>query len=121
MTDSLDWLAQRVERDPGFLGSVLALYAQSERLDAAGLAAALGCSPEVLPKLKLCRPPRAERFWDDVSGIAAHFGLDADRLAAVVRRGQVLAKLREFSSPNSTLLAARDREKEPEGEGGIPP
>jgi hypothetical protein len=120
MTDPLDWLAQRVEADPFFLGSVLALYAESEGLDDAGLATALGCPPEALSRLKLCRPPRPDRFGDDITALATHFGLDFNRLAAAVRRGQVIEQLRGASSPSGTLLAARDREPESDP-GSIPP
>jgi hypothetical protein len=112
VTDPLAHLAGRVEADLFFLAPVLALYARSERLDDAGLAAALGCPEDLLPRLKLCRPPRPEpgHFWDDVTRIADRFGLDPDRLAEVVRRGQAIQQMQSpgAAAEPGTLLAARD-------------
>jgi hypothetical protein len=93
---SLNVLARRVECDPFFLAGLLADYAERENIDEAGLAAALGCNPEALTALRLCRAPRPDRvgFREDVDQIAAHFGLDADRLTAVVRgRSEALRRL----------------------------
>jgi hypothetical protein len=110
MTDPLARLARKVEGDPFFLAPVLALFARSEGLDDAGLAAALGCPPAELPRLKLCRPPREgpEHFWPDVTQIATAFGLGPDRLAEAVRRGQALQRLQRPAAGPGTLLAARD-------------
>src|SRR5579864_1216221 len=90
MSDALESLARRVASDPFFLAAPLARYAQRQGLDDAALAARLGCQPEVLTDLRLCRNPHPEapRFWQDVERIATHHGLDAGRLAEVVRFGQ---------------------------------
>jgi hypothetical protein len=116
MADSLQALAARAEGEPFFLGSVLAAYARSERLDDAGLAAALGCRGEDLAMIRLCRAPRAEppEFWEDVQAIAARFGTDPERLAAVVKHGRVVLRLQAARPADGAgLLAARDREPEP--------
>src|SRR5438270_12828994 len=96
MHDPLANLAARAAGDPTFLASVLAAYAVSEGLDDAGLAAALGCPPGELSRLRLCRVPRAEpeQFRDDVSRIAGRFGLDPQRLAEAVKGGQGVERLR---------------------------
>ena len=62
MTSPLDRMAQRAEADPFFLASLLALYAGSEQLDDAGLAAALGCPVETLTDVRLCRAPRPQEM-----------------------------------------------------------
>jgi len=113
MTRALDALAERVEGDPFFLAALLSVYANSEGLDNAALAGALGCRPEDLTGLRLCRAPRPEPegFRADVARIAGHFGLDEGRLIGVIRRGQALQAL--AAAPAGTrgvLLAARDAE-----------
>jgi len=57
--DPLDALAARVSADPFFLGSALAAYQRRHGLDDDGLAAVLGCAPDVLTQLRLCRRPGA--------------------------------------------------------------
>jgi hypothetical protein len=117
MTDPLEALAARAATEPFFLAWVLAAYAASEDLDDAGLAAALGCPAGELAMLRLCRTPRTEpgAFWEDICAIAERFGIDPQRLAEAVQRGRVVWRMRgEPSAGGSFLLAARDREDEPE-------
>ena len=116
MSNPLEALARRVESDPFFLAEVLARYARAERLDDLGLAEALGCTPETLTMLRLCRAPRTEApgFGEDVDCIAGRVGLDADRLAEVVRHGQALEHMAGPAASRGTLLAARDAEEDEE-------
>src|SRR5437660_261749 len=102
MSDPLEPLARRVAQNPLFLAAPLARFAERHRLDDAGLATHLGCRPEVLTDLRLCRNPHPEppRFWQDVERIATHFGVDATRLAEVVRFGQGLLHL---SQPDARI------------------
>ncbi|HKI35490.1 MAG TPA: hypothetical protein VKA46_26780 [Gemmataceae bacterium] len=117
MADPLEALAARAQDDPFFLASLLAAYARSERLDDAGLAAALGCPTGDLAMLRLCRAPRTEprEFSEDVARISERFGLDSQRLAEAVKRGRVL---RRFEAPKPAqggfLMAARDHEPPPD-------
>lgn len=118
MSTALDHLAERVAADPEFLASALAEYARSEGVDDAGLAAALGCAPADLTRLRLCGNPRpdADRFRADVAAIAGRFGIDPATLAKVVRRGQALAQLRAAQPSEVSpgfLLAARDDDRDP--------
>jgi hypothetical protein len=53
----LEALAERASQDPFFLGSLLAAHQRRHGLDDGALAAALGCAPEVLVRLRLCRRP----------------------------------------------------------------
>jgi hypothetical protein len=111
MSDPLDDLARRVQDDPFFLAAALAHYARSEHLDDDRLAAALGCSPQTLPALRLCRMPGAgaHPFARDVDRIAQHFRVDPDILTEAVRRWEALRRLREGAGDGrGTLLAARD-------------
>jgi hypothetical protein len=118
MSTALDHLASRVATDPLFLASVLAEYARSEGLDDGGLATALGCARTDLTRLRLCGTPRSdpEQFRTDIAAIAERFAIDTNTLAAIVRRGQSLARLRA-TQPGAIepgfLLAARDDDREP--------
>jgi hypothetical protein len=101
-----------VTNDPVFLAAALAAYAQSEDLDDPALAARLGGDPAVLTSLRLCRMPRpqAPQFGQDIDRIAERFGVSAEVLAEVVRRGQSLLRFQRGSAPGA-LRAARDRPK----------
>jgi len=116
MSDPLEGLGRRVEQDQFFLALLLAEYARAERLDDTGLAQALGCRPETLTGIRLCRAPRPDPagFREDVCQVAERFGLDAGRLRDVVREAEALRRLREGAAgPPGFLMAARDRPEEP--------
>jgi hypothetical protein len=116
MGDPLEDLAARAAGEPFFLAPVLAAFAHSEGLDDSGLAAALGCPGQELVMLRLCRAPRSDprEFWDDVTAIAERFGLDARRLAEIVKRGRVVVTFQEpGAARGGSLMAARDRDREP--------
>ena len=112
MAGHLDDLARRVQVDPFFLASALAIYARSEGIDDAVLAAHLGCPPETLTMLRLCRRPHPdERFAREITTIAERFPVGAEALAMVVRRADALDAMRETDAgERGTLIAARDRE-----------
>jgi hypothetical protein len=109
-------MARRLADDPFFLAAALASYARGEGLDDAALAAKLECDMPTLTMLRLCRAPRAEapHFGRDVETIAARFGVSADLLAEMARRGQALLQMRpqepgQGQAPG-LLMAARDDE-----------
>lgn len=117
MTEPIEAMAQRARREPYFLGFVLERYALAEGLDDAALADALGCTSAVLTDLRLCRAPRLDPagLREDVDRIAAALGIDPVRLANVVKRSAVLARLQARSSADEgagLLMAARDRDEE---------
>ena len=109
----LETLARRLEEDAFFLAHALMGYARSEGLDEAGLAAALGCPPETLTMLRLCRSPRDDTFKEDIDSIATRFQVDAGVLADAVRRGQTIAVMqaRQPDQTGGMLLAARDDDR----------
>jgi hypothetical protein len=115
VADPLDTLARRVENEPFFLASTLALFARSEELDEEALCRFLRCPRESFAMLRLCRTPDKDpaAFQRDVKRIAERFGADVDALAEAVRRGQALQHLRQTATEGGTLLAARDAEEEP--------
>lgn len=112
MSNPLEALARRAEREPFFLGWLLAAHARAAGLDDAALANELGCAAGLLADVRLCRAPRedAAGFREDIECIAAGLGLDAERLAAVVQRGRVAARF-QSAAPRARLLAARDHDE----------
>lgn len=121
MTQPLDHLAARVAGDPFFLAHPLAEYARAAGLDDPALAAALGCRPGDLARLRLCRSPRPDPadFRADLRAVADRFGLPLAALAAAVRQGQAVAGVRAAAPAgvDGPLLAARDRQPPAGGNG----
>ncbi len=106
-------LARRAAADPFFLGHELADFAASADLDDTALAAALGCRPEGLTMLRLCRAPRekAAEFREDIERVAAKYAADAVALMKALRLARSLRALRPAGRG---LMAARDAEPPPE-------
>ena len=98
-------LSQLASIDPFYLGWYLASYAEMMSVDIVDVADELGCLPEMINVMSLCRAPRAEppHFREDIEAVANRFQVRADRLANLVRQVQV-------ASDQGILLAARDRE-----------
>jgi hypothetical protein len=105
-------MAAGAEADPFFLAGLLAAFARSEELDDVALAARLGCAPDQLPRLRLCRAPHDDpaQMRRDVARLADHFGISEPALRQAVLRGRVVLRLRQGGE--GILLAARDRETE---------
>ena len=106
-------VAERAAGQPFFLAASLLAYARAEDLDDHTLAARLGCDLTQLPSLLLCRRPTGEGlvFRKDVEAIAHRFGMEAARLARLIRAADaVVALQRTVAEPSGQLLAAaRDR------------
>ncbi|WP_225411646.1 hypothetical protein [Stigmatella hybrida] len=116
-----DWLkaaAERSAEDPASLAYVFAQYRKHEGKSAEELAAMLGCSLTVLDELSLCRRPEQERFAEHLRMIGERFAVDPRKLAAVLRRVEVLDRLppvengRTAVRDDSYLLAARDHSQD---------
>jgi hypothetical protein len=112
-----DWLkvaAQRSAQDPASLGYAFEQYRRHEGKSAEELAEMLGCSQEVLDGLSLCRRPERERFAEHLRMLGKRFEVDPRRLAAVLRRVEVLDVLPANGEggpvvrDDAYLLAARD-------------
>ena len=116
MTNRIEALARRVQRDPFFLASALVDYAQSEGLNDQDLANRLGCSLEVLSPLGLCRRPRREPalFRQDVNQITTRFGIKIEILAEAIRRSDTLSAMQKGKTDEEgILMAARDHQDRP--------
>jgi hypothetical protein len=102
---------------------VLACYQEINKLTDAAVCAQLACDVDTLNQLRLCGRPNPDpaEFAIDVQRVAERVGLDAGRLAEIVRevdahtaftganRGMVAPP---FLSTPGMLKAARDREEE---------
>jgi len=90
--------------DPFYMGWHLARYSEMKGLSVAELGKELGCLPDTVNSISLCRAPRSEppHFQDDIERVADRFQVRADKLVGIVRYAQI-------ASDESTLLAARDR------------
>src|SRR5262245_26666490 len=121
MNRELERLAQRLESDPAFLSAALAAYVRATGVTMAAAAKSLGCSPETLTLVRLCRMPalQASEFRRGIERITAEFAVRANVLAEMTRLGQVLLRLQGQEPSRPALLAARDRAR-PRGRGGSP-
>jgi hypothetical protein len=111
---AMDALLRRAAADERFVGWALARVGPA---DPAALAARLGCPPESLRRLALCRRPEEvpERFAVGVREIAAHAGCDPAALRDLLREAAAVERLRGPDGATDVgrglLLAARDRER----------
>ena len=117
MSERLNALTRRLERESDFLASALTTYAGAGDLSDDDLAARLGCDPSRLAALRLCRMPRPApaHFRHDIDRIAEAFQIDALVLAEAVRLATSLAAFEQRGSSSGSLLAARDRAEDREG------
>lgn len=109
--DALRDAAARAKNDPFYLSGLLEAYRQMENLSQEELARQLGCLPDMLPRLALCRRPDQARFRDDIRTIASRFAIRPDRLANLVRAAEAYqaSQSRHKDISVGELLAARDR------------
>jgi hypothetical protein len=83
MSDPLAALARSAAAEPFFQAHILAAYQTARDLTDADLARDLGCTPEALTMIWLCRAPReGDNAAKDIGCVAERFGCDPARLAA---------------------------------------
>jgi hypothetical protein len=108
-----------------FLAKILRMYEKLENLNSLEVAQNLGCTPDTLTRLALCRRPDSNdphKFKADVERIADHFNLDSIKLANLVRYVETMQNLSQSPELADTvvdqgmLLTARDEDlpSEPE-------
>jgi hypothetical protein len=119
-SDILAWAAKRAADEDFLLGYDLREYRELHETTDEELASSLGCSSEALVCLALCRRPdaSAQSFRADVEQIALHCGVDAQKLASLLREVDSLRTFRKMPLPPPTaiaqpglLAAARDRKR----------
>jgi hypothetical protein len=110
---SLDRLIQLAQERPTLLAGPLQLYKEQEGLDDQRLAAKLGCAPEAIPRLALCKRPRpAPHFREDVERIASFIHADMLQLMMLIRAVESREALSRRADPTQpALLAARDHDE----------
>jgi hypothetical protein len=102
---------------PYFLASDLAVIQESRGLNARELASWLGCTEDALLHAALSRSPaRGPAFRVETEAIADRFGLQGERLAAILRGRDAIGELRTaHAARTGWMAAARDRD---DREGG---
>ena len=105
-------------KDPKWLGYWIGRFIDSERLPRSELARQFGITEHALALLCLCRTPRPEHFQEDIHVVSERTGAREEDIARVIRQENVLARWRDNTSvtPAGWLLAASDREAEPESD-----
>ena len=102
--------AERAAERRNHLAWVFAQYMASQAISLPALAAELGCSEAVMPRLALCLRPRSNWFADDVTAIAAEFAAESAVLARIVRHVDALEAMAVGTkTKNGVLMAARKR------------
>jgi hypothetical protein len=116
---SLDRLVELAQERPALLAGPLRLYKEQEGLDDRQLAAMLGCAPEAIPRLALCKRPRpAPHFREDVERIASFIHADTLQLMMLIRALESREALSHRpATARPALLAARDHDESEEQEG----
>ncbi len=103
--DMLFKMSRLASDDPFYMGWHLARYSKMKGLSISEMGKELGCLPETVTSISLCRAPRSEppHFRNDIERVANRFQVRADKLVGIIRYVQV-------ASDESMLLAARDRD-----------
>jgi hypothetical protein len=109
--------AERAARRPFFVARDLADFRSLHGFSENDLAAWLGCGPERLPQLALCRRPtlHGAEFRRHIERISNYIGITPERLAQLLREVDAVHAFRRSDAssraPRSDgmLLAARDR------------
>lgn len=99
-----------------YLGWVFARHEESEQKTGQEMADMLGASLLDYHRMRLCLRPRVQLFVADVQQIVARFGVDASKLARLIRHVEAIEgmKAEPGETPDSEaglLLAARARHK----------
>ena len=100
----LGQISRLASRDPFYLGWHLVRYVEGKEMSMEELGRELGCLPETINSISLCRAPHPEppRFQDDIERVADRFQVRSEKLMGIVRYARI-------SSEDSVILAARDR------------
>lgn len=111
--DDLRRLARRASEQPFFLGNIFSALALRDNIGNDDIATQLGCSPETLDKMKLCRAPLLDDagFLGDVRRISDSFDVDFMQLMSIIKDAAITARMSGHARRDSGwLMAARDRE-----------
>ena len=101
--DMLLKMSRLASNDPFYMGWHLARYSEMKGFGVVEMGKEIGCLPETVNSISLCRAPRSEppQFQNDIERIADRFQVKATKLMGIVRYVQI-------ASDESMLLAARD-------------
>jgi hypothetical protein len=113
----LERAVMRVADDETFVASVLRDWGGG-RLDLDATTSFLGCDRSAAIQLALCRRPEttAPAFRSDVAKIAAHAGVDENRLLGLLREAASIAAFRKADGAQMLAAARDDRGPKRDGE-----
>lgn len=120
--DIVRWAAKHAAEQPFLLAFDLRQYQELTGASERDLASALECSSDALACLALCRrpDPSGPSFRAAVEKIASHCGVNAHKLAALLREIDSVGTIRDMPLPDQVaptqpglLAAARDRKHKP--------
>ena len=100
-------ISRLASQNPFYLGWHLARYSEYRGVSMEELSNQLGCLPQAIVSMSLCRAPRedAPHFQNDIERVAERFQARAYELMRIVRHSQLAFE-------EERLLAARDRDPE---------
>lgn len=101
--------AKRLATDERFIASLVGVTAEGN-LPIKEMESELLCERNIVLRLCLCRVPRPEQdlFRQDIEELAAFTGIEANRIAAMIRRNQALFAFKA-GTQKDFLAAARDK------------
>lgn len=107
--------AERARDDPFFLAGILETYRTMNKMSLEALTAFLGCAPDDVVRLALCRRPLSgsSTFLKDVDHLAQRFAFPGERLIAIIREVEAMQAFRDHfakAQDRNLLMAARDRD-----------
>lgn len=113
--------AERAGHRPFFIAGDLGEFRSLHGFSEIDLAAWLGCAPERLPELALCRrpEPHGAGFRRDVQKISDYISISPERLAQLLREVDAVDAFRRSDASSRAprrdgmLFAARDRIEDP--------
>ena len=80
------FVRRAIETNAPLLAAALSRYSDSQNLTWAELAASLGASEISLDRLACCKPPRPDRFEEDLAALAEASEIDASALRELVSK-----------------------------------
>lgn len=115
--EMLERAVARVADDEAFVASALHDWGGGH-LDLEKAASFLGCTPNAVVQLALCRRPvgTSKSFRQDVAQIAAHVCVDETRLLELLREASSIAAFRK--ADGAQMLAAARDDRGPKDKGG---
>ena len=105
----LEYAAKKVVNENAFMGFLFNRFMETENIGETDLITSLNCNLEDYYKLCLCKAPdtTAGNYIEKVRELSEYANVQVFELNKIIKRANVIISLSQ--SPNSLLMAARDR------------